>query len=423
MKKLPLVLGIALLGLIAFGNTGKAAGRKLEVWIMQTGNPDGAKMVLNKVNAAFNQKHPGVAVNIAWIPWSGAQQKFVTSIVGGMTPDVAEVGTTWNPDFAAMGALENLKPYVAKWGKGSDLNPALIENATYRKGLYGLPWYAGNRALYYRKDWFAAAGIKNVPTTWPEFAKVARRLTVDTNNDGKIDRYGFSVNGASQHEFLPLIWMNKGEIAVKTAKGWKAALDSPQACEALQWFADLYLKAKVSPVGSTTWNALSSRKAFETGAQAMMIDVAALIPKYLADPNLKEKFAIAPLPYSKQPASFVGGSNLVMFSQSPKKALAWDYMQLLLAEKNQLAWAEAVSFFPARMSLLKSAKYANDPYLSVFAAEMKHGRVYPAIPQWGQIENSKILTRMMQQIMMKRKTVKQATAEAAKAMNDILSSK
>lgn len=414
-----LVLGMILLALITLGASSQAANQRLEVWIMQTGNPDGAQKVLQKVNAQFNQKHPGVRVNISWIPWSSAQQKFIISIVGRMAPDLAEVGTTWNPDFAAMGALENLQPYVTKWGYRSDLNPALLTNATYNGRLYGLPWYAGNRAVYYRKDWFAAAGIDKFPVTWQEFVEVAKKLTVDLNQDGKIDRYGFSVNGASPHEFLPLIWMNKGEIAIKTSRGWKAMIDSPPAREALQWFADLYLKHKVSPAGSTAWNALSSRKAFETGTQAMMIDVAALVPKYLSDPDLKDKFAVAPLPYAKQPASFVGGSNLVMFAQSKKKALAWDYMQLLLDRKNQLAWAEAVSFFPARMSLLRSKRYTEDPYLSVFAREMEHGRVYPVTPQWGQIENSKILTKMMQQILMQQKTVKQATAAAAKAMDAI----
>jgi N,N'-diacetylchitobiose transport system substrate-binding protein len=421
--KFRIILGICLLGLITWGNTSKAANQSLEVWIMQTGNQEGAQKVINQVESQFEKKHPGVTVKVSWIPWASAQQKLTTAIIGGMAPDVAEVGTTWNQDFAAMSALDNIQTYVTKWGKRPDLNKALLTSATFNGRLYGLPWYAGNRAIFYRKDWFAEAGIKSFPTTWAEFTQVAKKLTVDTNKDGKIDRYGFSVNGASRHEFLPLIWMNKGQIAIKTAKGWKAAINSPAACEALQWYADLYLKHQVSPAGSTSWNALSSRKAFETGAQAMIIDVAALIPNYLADPNLKDKFAVAPLPYSKQPASFVGGSNLVLFSQSKKKALAWDYMQLLLETQNQLAWADAVGFFPARMSLLKNDKYTKDPYLSVFAKEMAYGRGYPAVPQWGQIENSNLLLKMMQQILMKQKSVKQATAEAAKAMDAIFQNK
>jgi N,N'-diacetylchitobiose transport system substrate-binding protein len=414
-----LLLVLLALALLASFTVQAAARRTLEVWIMQTGNPAGAEKMFAELNAEFTKAHRGVKVNVSWIPWTGAQQKFLTAIVGGMAPDLAELGTTWNPDFAAMGALVDLGPYVAKWGHGNDLLPALVESATYNGKLYGLPWYAGNRSVYYRKDWFAEEGIEEFPTTWEDFVEVAIRLTKDTDGDGKIDRYGFSVNGASQHEFMPMIWRNGGEIAVQTDQGWKAMIDSPEAREALQAFADLYLKHKVSQEGSVTWNVLSSRKAFETGTQAMIIDVAPLVPKFLDNPNLKDKFAVAPIPYFKEPASFIGGSNMAMFTQSKQKDLAWKYLELLMTPKYQMAWAEAVSFFPGRVSLLADPKFSSDPYLSVFTEQMKYGRAYPAIPQWGQVENSRVLLKMMQQIMMRKMTVEEATTEAAKTMNII----
>lgn len=412
---LAVLLGIVLLASLTAG----AASRTLEVWIMQTGNPAGAEKMFTELNAEFTKTHRGVKVNVSWIPWTGAQQKFLTAIVGGMAPDIAELGTTWTPDFAAMGALEDLGPYVEKWGQGDDLLPALVESATYEGKLYGLPWYAGNRCVYYRKDWFEKEGIKEFPKTWEDFVKVAVQLTKDTDGDGKIDQYGFAVNGASQHEFMPMIWRNGGEIAVKTDKGWKAAIDTPEAREALQAFADLYLKYKVSPEGSVTWNVLSSRKAFETGTVAMIIDVAPLVSNFLNNPNLKDKFAVAPLPYFKEPASFIGGSNMVMFTQSKQKDLAWEYLELLMSPKYQKAWAEAVSYFPGRLSVLADPQFANDPYLSVFTAQMQYGRAYPAIPQWGQVENARVLLKMMQQILMQKMTVEEATAEAAKTMNII----
>jgi N,N'-diacetylchitobiose transport system substrate-binding protein len=294
-----------------------------------------------------------------------------------------------------------------------------VESATYEEKLYGIPWYAGNRSVYYRKDWFEQEGITEFPTTWEGFVEVAKLLTKDTNGDGKIDQFGFSVNGASQHEFLPMIWRNGGEIAVNTEKGWKATIDKPEAQEALEKFADLYLKHGVSQEGSITWNVLSSRKAFETSTQAMIIDVAALVPNFLANPNLKDKFAVAPIPYFKEPASFIGGSNMVMFTQSKRKALAWEYLELLMTAKYQMAWADAVSFFPGRVSLLENPMFSEDPYLSVFTGQMKNGRVYPSIPQWGQIENARVLLKMMQQIMMEKMTVEEATTEAAKTMNII----
>ena len=107
----------------------------------------------------------------------------------------------------------------------------------------------------------------------------------------------------------------------------------------------------------------------------------------------------------------------MMFSQSKKKDLAWDYMKLLLEPKHQLAWANLVKFFPARTSILKDPSIANDPVLSVYADNLKYGRTYPAIHQWGQVENTKILITAMQEILLGKKTVEQSMADLAKAMN------
>ncbi|MGE5586469.1 MAG: sugar ABC transporter substrate-binding protein [Bacillota bacterium] len=415
--RLSLIAGILVLlvGLAA----GVAAGATtLEVWIMETGNPEGAKAFFNTVNTEFEAAHPGVKVNLSWIPWLGAQQKFLTSVTGGIAPDVAELGTTWTPDYAYMGALEDLTERVKGLGYASEFVPALVESATLDSKLYGLPWYAGNRCMIYRKDWFEAAGIKEFPRTWTEFIEVAKKLTKDLDGDGKVDRFGFSVNGGSQHEFMPLIWMNGGEIAVKTDKGWRSNVDSPEAIEAIRFFTDLYLKHKVSPEGSITWSVLNSRKAFTTETLAVVIDLPLLVEKFQKDnPNLAGKIGVAPIPYSKRPASFTGGSNLVVFSQSKKKDLAWDYMKLLLEPKHQLAWAQLVKFFPARMSVLKDPSIAKDPVLSVYADNLKYGRTYPAIHQWGQVENTKILLKAVQEIMMGKKTVEQAMQELANSMN------
>lgn len=416
-SRLSVVLGVVLL--IMTMTVGIAAGATtLEVWMMETGNPDGAKAFFDAVNTEFEAAHPGVKVNLSWIPWLGAQQKFLTSITGGIAPDVAELGTTWTPDYAYMGALEDLTERINALGYASEFVPALVESATLDEKLYGLPWYAGNRCMIYRKDWLEEEGIKEFPKTWNEFIEVTKKLTKDLDGDGKPDRFGFSVNGGSQHEFMPLIWMNGAEIAVKTEKGWKSNVNSPEAIEAIRLFADLYLKHKVSPEGSVTWSVLNSRKAFTTETLGIVIDLPLLVERFQTDnPDLKGKIGVAPIPAVKQTASFTGGSNVVMFSQSKKKDLAWDYMKLLLEPKHQLAWANLVKFFPARTSILKDPSIANDPVLSVYADNLKYGRTYPAIHQWGQVENTKILLTAMQEILLEKKSVEQSMADLANAMN------
>ena len=53
----------------------------------------------------------------------------------------------------------------------------------------------------------------------------------------------------------------------------------------------------------------------------MIIDVAPLVPKFLDNPNLKDKFAVAPFPILRN-QRFHRGSNMAMFTQSKQKDLA-----------------------------------------------------------------------------------------------------
>ena len=96
------------------------------------------------------------------MPWAQAHDKFVTAIAGGKVPDVAEMGTTWTPEFADQGGLVE----QARIGEGEYVS-SLVDAATLDDKVYGKPWYAGARALIYRKDLLEKAGVEP-PTTWDE---------------------------------------------------------------------------------------------------------------------------------------------------------------------------------------------------------------------------------------------------------------
>jgi N,N'-diacetylchitobiose transport system substrate-binding protein len=115
MKKrlLPVaVLVTAAFGLTACagGSTGgddsgdvSAKGETLDVWIMEGTNPD-SDAFFDEVGDAFT-KETGAKLNVEFVQWADAHDRFVTSIAGGTTPDVAETGTTWTAEFADAGAL------------------------------------------------------------------------------------------------------------------------------------------------------------------------------------------------------------------------------------------------------------------------------------------------------------------------------
>ena len=61
----------------------------------------------------FEKEHPGITVRVQQIPWSAAHEKLLTAHVGNVTPDVAQIGNTWVPEFVALHALEPLSSHVA----------------------------------------------------------------------------------------------------------------------------------------------------------------------------------------------------------------------------------------------------------------------------------------------------------------------
>jgi len=104
-------------------NQGKLEG-SIDVWIMDPGSPK-IQDVVKQYGTDFQAAHPGTKVNIQFVPWAQAHDKFVTAIAGGKVPDVAEMGTTWTPEFAAQGGLVE-QPKISK----GDYVSSLVDAAT-----------------------------------------------------------------------------------------------------------------------------------------------------------------------------------------------------------------------------------------------------------------------------------------------------
>src|SRR5690606_37760061 len=128
-------------------------GKTLSVWIMQGTNPDSTAFL--DADAKEFEEQIGAKVEYEEVQWADAHDRFVTSIAGGTTPDIAETGTTWTAEFAAGGALLPIDEYVAgEKGLRDDLVEGLEVAGTYDDELYGMPWYAGVRSIVYRTDIF-----------------------------------------------------------------------------------------------------------------------------------------------------------------------------------------------------------------------------------------------------------------------------
>ncbi len=373
------------------------AREPLRVWLM---NPAGEKPreVINRINDRYRESHPGVTVEVEYIPWGDAKSKIKNALLGDVVPDVCELGSTWPPEFSEGGVLLDLTDRVEAMPWKSDLLPALRESGSWDGRLFGLPWYAGCRAVIYRKDLFEAKGLQP-PETWEDLLRVAAALqTIEA--DGRIGCHALGLPGRSAHVFMPFIWSNDGEIMRQGEDGrWGPSLTEPASLEAIRFIAELYTTHHLLPEGAKVWDALDARSALANGKAAMIIDGTWAIPSIVKmNPAVEGLLGVAPPPRSKQYATFAGGSHLVLFKKTHRPEEAWDYASLFLEEAGLIEWCDTVDFFPGRVSLTEEIVRKGKPYLSVYAEMMKHARTYPPVPAWGKFEESRLFETMIQRL-------------------------
>ncbi len=393
------------------GGGADGAGKKLSVWIMEGTNPD-STAYFEKVKTAFKEK-TDADLDIQMVPWASARDKFTTAIAGGTTPDVAEVGTTWTPEFADAGVLADLTERVSGAKLDGDLVDGLKEAGTVEGKLYGMPWYAGVRSFLYNKDVFTKAGITTPPTTWAQLSDAVAKIK---KSDPKITP--FPVPGASEFTTVPFIWGAGGELATQEGDAWKSALAQPQAVEGITYLSTL---AKTSSnAAAPTWTEKDALTAYGKG-QAAMVVAGSWTPGTLAKdaPDIAKKTGAFVMPgKSGMAPSFTGGSHLGIFEKSPNQDLAWSFVELMTTGDLAAQWGQESNYFPGQKSLLEKQLTSGDELTKVFAKQMTEGgKSVPVSPLWGKVQGAKIVPTMMQSILSGASDVQKAADQGAKDMD------
>ncbi|MDT8286374.1 MAG: extracellular solute-binding protein, partial [Elusimicrobiales bacterium] len=236
----------------------------------------------------------------------------------------------------------------------------------------GLPWYVDTRVMYYRTDLAAKAGYKDFPGDWESFYEFAGALKAS-----KEGGYALALPVNDWQIFLMFYWQNGGELLK----------DSPLIAGKFEGTIE-YLKRffdeGLSPLeGGSDTDLLT---AFESGRYPVFISGPWMISQLkTGKPQLNGLWATAPLPAGKRRASFMGGSNLVLFRSSPNKALAWKFMEFLAGPEMQARWYALSGDLPASRKAWLDPALARDPMLAAFRLELDTAKAPPQVAEWENI--------------------------------------
>jgi N,N'-diacetylchitobiose transport system substrate-binding protein len=401
----------------ASGDSGNTQAKDITVWLMNGSAPDA---VIKRVNAQFNQAHPNTQVKIQIQQWDGIQEKTTTALAGNTPPDVLEIGSTLVSKFADSGGLEDLSSKKADLG-GDTWLQGLTDAGTLDGKLYGIPYYAGDRAVLYRKDMFAKAGITTLPSDRAGFVATMAKLQAKYGSDKQFSALYFP--GQYWYAALPFIWDEGGEVAVQDNGQWKGALDSPQSQAGLSALKDIVTKYSKAPVNGNE-NDNDPAVPLGEGKAGMIIDAGWKVGTVeKAHPQLKGQIGVFPVPSKNAGQTapvFLGGSNLAVSAGSDAPELAYEWIKILAGTKAQTDLATTGGVIPNSTSLL--TLHAKDPVLSVFDLAAKNSRSTPSTPKWANVESGTVLQDMLVSIFSGKKSVADATTDATEAITKTLNS-
>jgi ABC-type glycerol-3-phosphate transport system substrate-binding protein len=238
--------------------------------------------------------------------------------------------------------------------------------------LYFIPWTIGTMILSYQPELFVEAGIVDEdgnakpPDTWEEFMDAAKKLTVDIDGDGTIDRYGLGwyatrISDGVTQQWLPFHVSYGAKFWDEETWQAEGVINTPEAIEACEMFRSFYEEGVVDPA-TATWFVSEIMGAAQTDKFAMSFTWVSFAGAY-DDPAVSAtagKWAYAPFPGYELPdgtvrrAATYGAQGMGMSAFSKQKEAVWEYMKWYMSEEVQKMLVDdgRAGFASARVDLL-----------------------------------------------------------------------
>ena len=333
---------------------------------------------------AFERANPGLHVRVQQIPWTAAHEKLLTAFVGEATPDIAQLGNTWIPEFAALNALEPLEPLVARSTQlaQSDYAPGIWATNVVDGRLYGVPWYVDTRVMFYRTDLLKRAGFDQPPQSWDDL----RRALTHVKSLGKPTEYGILLP-LDEWAQPVILGLQEGAPLLKDG-GRYGDFEEPRFRTAFNFYISLFRTGLAPAVANTQISNVYQE--FARGRFAFYISGPWNIGEFKRriPANEQNDWSTAPLPGPTGVASGVsmaGGSSFVVFHASKRKAAAWRFIEYLSQPAQQVRFYTLTGDLPARNEAWRFPVLADDPRAQAFREQLTRVVPLPQVPEWEEI--------------------------------------
>ena len=407
-------------GLSAACSSGSSSGSKT-LNVAFFGTQQAANLVQAAVGTPFEKANPGVTVKFTGTTgtdWNDFFSKLLTQIAAGNAPDIATVATEGLQLFAAKGLAEPLDDYVKKDASAlkpyfADVHPALVEAMMYQGHLYELPtdFNAGN--MFYSTSLFKKAGVERPADDWTkdDFTAIAKKITGIGSGVVGWDwvsrlwgswtswMYANGGNLLTEGKYSGGDWLwdtfyPNDSAAAGRGGGWKwgaPTATSDATVEALEFMIELQ-RGGLSPQpdaggGGTLQGLFAGNKIGMTIGGGFW--AGGLHSAGMADGS----FDVQYFPKWATQRHLFGTNGYGMFSSSPKKDLAWEFLKSILQPDSMSLLISGNDSTPTRKSMMTASRYSTSgpAHWSVFYDTLEkfpNTAPIPAPPYYNALANA-----------------------------------
>jgi multiple sugar transport system substrate-binding protein/raffinose/stachyose/melibiose transport system substrate-binding protein len=366
--------------------------------------PDWPEEML-QLAAEFTRQNPDVHVNVQFMIGNSVEENIKPRIASGNVPDLASINpNAYAADLADQGFLADVSR-TAAWN--NLLDPLRDDWTSRQSKRFGIAGGVATTLIYYNRDMFQRAGIKELPGNFSEFLAVCEKL--------------------KQAGFTPLMWnggfpnmLGNGPFSsgfannvVAREPDWKAGimdgtlnLNTPQV-------ADIFAKMTLLPERGFVQESFMTTgyddgiRLFKEGKVAMAFH-GSWAAGLLLHGNLFDVGVFVP-PWNapgKQAVPVIGSETGFAVFETPKKAASLRFLEFIAGPGFSIIQRKRRNISPFRQT---SATVVSDPKIVDYTNSMG-GYPVTGSPYYSALPSNSIerLHRLMQDVLFRKITPRQA---------------
>ena len=315
--------------LLEFGGTTPStfAAENLRVWV-RTNNVD----LFKAIAAEYIKENEGVEIEVT--PDGGAVEKLTVAVLGGVAPDLVEIGGTQAPMLALDGLIQPITRFAEQDGLSvKDFWPATYYRGWFEGELYSLPVNAdANFIFVWYKRMFEEAGLdgETPPRFISDLDEYNRRLS-QRDPAGRLVRIGIVPWYQYREANSALTWAWAFGGGFFDEERWAVTATHPNNLAMFEWMLGLaqqYPPSEVDPLRGSEYMHIWNK----TAAMSLMVGDQ-IFTLRLTHPD--ELIGIGAMPYHPETGpehpEWVGGWNMAIPVNARNAERAWDFMRFALA--------------------------------------------------------------------------------------------